>query len=80
MEAGIKVFSRYQKLPHSDFFSVILPSMDMQLSTFTIYGVLRLPEFLAYDQSIISCIQPFVTELDILCGDMTGPLCALLII
>ena len=48
--------------------------MDMQPGTFTIYGVLRLPEFLAYDRSIISCLKPFVTELDVLSGDMTGPL------
>ena len=48
--------------------------MDMQLGTFTIYGVLRLPKLLAFDWSIFSYIKPLVTELDVLCGDMTGPL------
>ena len=46
----------------------------MQLGTFTIYGVLRLPKLLAFDWSIFSYIKPLVTELDDLCGDMTGPL------
>ena len=40
------------------FFSVISPSMDMPFGIFTIYGVLKLPEFLAYDWSIFSCLKP----------------------
>ena len=34
------------------FFSAILPSMDMPLGRFIIYGVMKLPWFLAYDWSI----------------------------
>ena len=48
--------------------------MDMPFGIFTIYGVLTLPEFLAYDWSIFSCLKPLVTKLEVLCGDMTGPL------
>ena len=56
------------------FFSVILTSMDMPLGTFTIHGVLKLHEFLAYDWSMFSCLEPLVTKLEVLCADMTGPL------
>ena len=49
--------------------------MDMPFGIFSIYGVLKLPEFLAYDWSIFSCLNPLVTKLEVLCGDMTGPLC-----
>ena len=48
--------------------------MYMPFGIFNIYGVLKLPEFLAYDWSIFSCLKPLVTILEVLCGDMTGPL------
>ena len=64
------------KSVHSQiFFSAISPSMDMPFGIFSIYGVLKLPEFLAYDWSIFLCLKPLVTKLDVLCGKMTGPLC-----
>ena len=47
--------------------------MDMPFGIFNIYGVLKLPEFLAYDWLIFSCLKPLVTKLEALCGDMTGP-------
>ena len=54
----------------------MLPSMemDMQIGTFTIYGVLRVPEVLTYDWSMFGCLKPLVNELDILCVGMTGSL------
>ena len=55
-------------------FSVILTFMDIPLGTFTVYGVLKLHEFLAYDWSMFSCLKPLVTKLEVLCADMTGPL------
>ena len=45
----------------------------MPFGIFSIYGVLKLPEFLAYDWSIFLCLKPLVTKLDVLCSDMTGP-------
>ena len=46
--AGFKVFSDTKSYHTLIFFSVILPSLDMPLGTFTIYGMLKLREFLAY--------------------------------
>ena len=48
--------------------------MEMPFGIFSVYVVLKLPEFLAYDWSIFSCLKPLVTKLEVLCGDMTGPL------
>ena len=56
------------------YFSLILPSIDMPLCTFTIYGMLKLHEFLAQDWSTFSCLNPLITKLEVLCRNMTGPL------
>ena len=60
-------------LSHEDFFLSDL-TMDMPFVKFTIYGVLKLLEFLPDAWMIFSCLKPLGTKLDILCGDMTGPL------
>ena len=51
--------------------------MDMPLGSFpsfTIYDVLTLHEFLAYDWSMFLCLKRLLTKLELLCSDMTGPL------
>ena len=77
---GLRCFMTLKIFHTLIFFSMILTSMDMLLDTFTIYGVLKLHEFLAYDWSIYSCLKPLVTKLEILCGDMTVPLSYTLIL
>ena len=66
---GLRCFMTLKIFHTLIFFSMILTSMDMLLDTFTIYGVLKLHEFLAYDWSIYSCLKPLVTKLEILCSD-----------